>query len=69
VVVPANAGTHTPRPAKWAHGETVCFNGDRVRKQSVRHRASLMDHAVWVPAFAGTTLSKPPYSQLSAPPF
>ena len=63
----------------------VHFNGDRRRWQSVCHRASSIDPAVWVPAFAGTTLgnarphqldapanagtSCDPYSQLSAPPF
>ena len=40
-VVPANAGTHTPRPS-------LC---DKVLATAL----SSIDHAVWVPAFAGTT--------------
>src|SRR4029453_6884840 len=45
-VVAANAGTHPPRPPEWAHWRTAL----------VRH-ASSIDHAVWVPAFAGTTVA------------
>jgi hypothetical protein len=36
-------------------GRWFRFNGHRSKWHSVCHRASLMDHAVWVPAFAGTT--------------
>ena len=40
-VVPANAGTHTPRLIKWGDGlATFCYNNRR---------------RLWVPAFAGTT--------------
>jgi hypothetical protein len=45
----------------------VGFKGHGRRWQSVRHRASSIDQAVWVPAFARTTCV--PYSQFSAPPF
>ena len=41
VVVPAQAGTHTPRPAEGAQGETACFNNCVL--------------GLWVPACAGTT--------------
>src|SRR5258707_3678230 len=41
-VVPANAGTHTPRPAEKAQGKTASFTNQ---------------HSwLWVPAFAGTTI-------------
>jgi hypothetical protein len=41
VVVPANAGTHNHRPSFGEGCPPLC----------------VIDHAVWVPAFAGTTLS------------
>ena len=51
-VVPANAGTHSHR--------RVCF------AKTVCHSALWKDHAVWVPAFAGTTARSP--SSVSSPP-
>ena len=36
----------------------ICFNGDCGKWQSACHRASSMDHAVWVPALAGTTVGE-----------
>jgi hypothetical protein len=41
-VVPANAGTNNHRR--------------RLLQKGIGHSASLMNHAVWVPAFAGTTI-------------
>ena len=41
IVVPANAGTHTPRPLVCAHAVAGFAN----------HRGRWL----WVPAFAGTT--------------
>ena len=41
-VVPAKAGTHSHR--RW------------LLRKGVGRRARLKDHAVWVPAFAGTTI-------------
>ena len=55
LVAPANAGAHTPRPTEWG---TIRFNKRGWTKRSVCHRASSIDHAVWVPAFAGTTVER-----------
>lgn len=41
-VVPAKAGTHNHRRRLW--------------RQGIGHSASWINHAAWVPAFAGTTI-------------
>jgi len=45
IVVPANAGTHTPRPLSCAH--------------LVDGFANHKSRWLWVPAFAGTTIDLP----------
>src|SRR5215216_204104 len=53
-VAPANAGAHTPRPAEWAREKTTSLQQPSLSggglMQGVGHRASSMNHAVWVPA-------------------
>src|SRR5437879_2165419 len=58
LVVPANAGTHTPRPTEGAHWKTAPVQQSTVgvgQRRASTTAPSSMDHAVWVPAFAGTT--------------
>jgi len=54
-VVPANAGTHSRR--KW-FGE----DSQRLFLCWYVRRTPSIDHAVWVPAFAGTTLERDLYA-------
>jgi hypothetical protein len=52
LVVPANAWTHNHRTACWT--------------KAVEQSLSTMGRGVWVPAFAGTTLSQVWYSTYNA---